>query len=141
VQALADNGTASLIVSGDGYQPVTSTTTLSPSAAVFLDSSMNLPVNAGVQRIRVGLATLDSVTLRPGGAQTPRPGVDLSVSVTSSDTKVLSVNSPSVQLTATSVVNVLPVAPGTAILSLGLLPGGVAPASGRQIVFNITDSR
>ena len=71
---------------------------------------------------------------------TPRAGANLSVSVTSSDPKVLSVVTPSLLFTVGQPAisaQVQPVSAGTAILSLGLLPGGVAPATGTQIVFNV----
>jgi hypothetical protein len=145
VQSLADNGTATLTASANGYQSGTLTVNLVPAAAVFQNGSAQQTVftNSGVQRLPVALAPLDPATLRPLPSQLPRPGANPSIPVTTSDPKVLAVNTPTVQFSSDpqqpATVVVQPIGAGTAILSLGPLPGGLMPASGGQIVFNVAE--
>ena len=76
----------------------------------------------------------------------PRPGANLTVPVTSSNPSVLSVNPLAITFSAPDPstppqfnISVQPLAVGTAIVSLGPLPGGVTPASGGQLVFNVAE--
>jgi hypothetical protein len=140
-QALSDSGTVNISVSADGYQSGSGVVTLAPSAVVFgnYSNQLNLYSNSGTQHLYVSLSQLDPVSLQPQSAQAPWPGVNLAVTVTSSDPRVLSVSTPSIQFPNQPVVDIKPVAIGTAILSLGLLPGGISPASGRQMVVNIAE--
>jgi hypothetical protein len=143
IQALAATGTATVTVSGDGYEPAMQSVQLVPSAAVFQSAqTQNVTVGSAAQRLSVVIVTLDASSQPSQFYQqtTPRAGANLSVSVTSSDPKVLSVATPSLQFSVAQpspAAQVQPLSAGTAILSLGLLPGGVAPVSGNQIVFNV----
>jgi hypothetical protein len=148
MQALSDNGTVNVSVSSDGYHPGTLPIALVPSAAVFSggSSQLNLLTNAGQQQLTVGLVELDPVSLQPRFQLPPRPGANLSVTLTSSDAKVIAVDTPSVQFNAANpsspqsvTAMVRPVGVGTAVLSLGLLPGGGTPASGGQLLVNVTE--
>lgn len=143
LQSLADNGIVTVTASADGYQSATQSVQLVPSAAVFqATQTQNLALNSGAQRLLVLLVPLDPNSLSPQffSSSAPRAGAILSVPLTSSDPKVLTVATPSIQFSAAQpspMVQVQPVSAGTAIVSLGLLPGGVAPASGSQLVFNV----
>jgi hypothetical protein len=144
LQSLADNGTATLSASANGYQSGTMTLTLAPAAAVFQTgfTQQTISTNSPVQTLSTVLAPLDPATLRPVGQQIPRPGANLSIAVTSSDPKVLIVDTPTLKFPVDSqqqTVQVRPTGPGTAILSLGALPGGVMPGSSSQIVFNVAE--
>jgi hypothetical protein len=143
LQSLGDSGTATVTVSASGYQPATLTLRLAPSAAVFstYSSTFNLKTTSDVQTLEVKLSALDPVTLQPTCCNDgPRAGTDFSVTVRSSDTKVLKVNKSSVQFLSSTLpqIQVQPAGAGTAILSLGVLPGGTAPATYGAILFNIT---
>jgi hypothetical protein len=143
LQSLADSGTVSVTASADGYQSATQSVQLVPSAAVFQTTqTQTVALSSGAQRFLVSLVTLDPITLIPQffSSSTLRAGAVLSVSLASSDPKVLSVATPSIQFSAgqpSPMAQVQPVSAGTAIVSLGLLPGGVAPASGGQLVINV----
>jgi hypothetical protein len=146
VQSLADSGTITVTASANGYQNGTFNITLVPAAAVFQTASTQQTIytNSAVQRLPVALAPLDPATLRPQTPQIPRLGANLSISVTSSDPKVLAVNTPTLQFPVDpqqqqQTALVQPAGVGTAILSLGPLPGGVMPASGSQIVFTVAE--
>jgi hypothetical protein len=148
LQALSDNGTVNVSVSSDGYQSAMLPVTLVPSAAVFTAGSgpLNIFTNAGPQRVTVGLAPLDPASLQPRGQSPPRPGASLSVTLTSSDQTVVAVDTPSLQFNASDpsvaqfvTAMVRPVGVGTAVLSLGLLAGGGTPASGGQLLVNVTE--
>jgi hypothetical protein len=143
LQSLSGNGSPIVTVSADGYQSTTLPVTLTPAAAVFQAdvNSFNLFTNSAPQRLTAGLAPLDPATLRPGQYQPLRPGVSFSLPVTVSDSKILAVTPASLQFSADArpTVDVRPLTIGTAIVSLGLPPSGATPASGRQVVFNVTE--
>ena len=148
LQSLSDSGTVNVTVSADGYQTGVLPVSLTPSAAVFSAGTgqLNLLTNSGTQRAGVALAALDPVSLQPSGSYAMRPGANLAVTLTSSNPQVLALDTPSVQFTSPDpsvppVVNasVRPAGIGTAILSLGLLPGGGIPASGGQLVVNVAE--
>jgi hypothetical protein len=142
LQSLADSGIVSVTASADGYQAATQSIQLVPSAAVFQTTQTQVALNSGAQRFPVSLVPLDPNTLIPQlfSSSTLRAGAVLSVSLTSSDPKVLTVATPSIQFSMAQpspMAQIQPVSAGTAIVSLGLLPGGVAPASGSQLVINV----
>jgi hypothetical protein len=153
VQALSDSGIATLTVSSPGYQSGNLNMTLSPSAAVFGSygsintGQVNLFVNAGGTQQPVSLVTLDPLSLQPrGGSGLPRPGANLTVAATSSDPAVVAVTTPTITFDVPDpskpqsfAVSLQPVGVGTAIVSLGQLPGGGTPATGGQLVFNVVE--
>ena len=145
-QSLSDNGSVSVTASSDGFHSASQTITLAPSAALFQAApvTQNIYTNSGVQHFGVGIATLDSTTLRPlpFSAQLVRPGTTLSVNVTASDNSVVTVNPSILQFTSANSlpqIQVQPLSAGTAIVSIGQLPGGVTPASGQQLVLNVSE--
>jgi hypothetical protein len=142
LQALADSGTVTISLSAPGAQPASTSVQLGPSAVVFTNSNSNLTLsaNGSAQSLSVQLLPLNPSTYQPYCCVDPRPGWSGSVSVTSSDPKIASVAPASLQLVAGSgaqSVTIKPGVAGTAIVSLGLLPGGDTPASGGQIVVNV----
>jgi hypothetical protein len=143
VQCLDDNGTPTINVSANGYQSGSLQITAAPSAATFATSQqVDMLSNAGLQHLAVSLQVLDPTSLQPRGSMTPRPGANLSVSVTSSDPSVLSVVTPNIQFSPTvqnPAADVIPKGLGTAILSLGLLRGDLPPASNGQLVVNVSE--
>ena len=138
LQALSNSGTVTLTVSSPAAQPASTSVQLTGSAVVFnnVNTPLNLPVNGPTQHLQVQLASLNPSSSEPTCCQDPRPGWTGSVTVTSSDPKVAAVTPASVQLPGSGpqYVDIKPGAAGTAIVSLGLLPGSDPPASGRQIV-------
>jgi hypothetical protein len=147
-QALAGSGEVTLFFTAPGYQTGTLPITLTPAGAIFSGFfQSNILTNAGVQQINVVLAALDPVTLQPGmSTQLPRPGANFSVPVSSSDTKVMAVTTPTVQIWAQQIngaqatAGLQPVGAGTAIITLGALAGNPAPASGNQAVFTVSEA-
>lgn len=143
LNALAATGSVSVTVSAPGYAPAATTVNLVPSAAVFNSETLTTPRGV-TQKLNVSLTQLDPSTLKPIGYYydvRPRPGANLSVPITSSDTSVAVVPEPNVTFTGTGTqaVTLNPVGIGTALVSLGLLPGGESPASGRQTVVNVVE--
>ena len=148
VQALAGSGHATLSFASPGFQTATLPVTLTPAGAAFQDQPLELGAltNSGVLQQAVYLASLDPVTLQPGQGQSPRPGTNLSVTVTSSNPKILQITTPTAQFPPPALENpaapyagIQPVAPGSAIVSLGAVAGNPIPASGNQIVFSVTE--
>ena len=105
---------------------------------------IDLLTTAGVQQFSVALASLDPVTLQPGAMQSPRPGANLSVAITSSSPNVLAATTSTLQFpvqlqTVTGVsAGFEPMAAGTAVVTLGNLAGNPTPASRNQLVFNVS---
>src|ERR1022692_717057 len=136
----------SITVSSPGYQTGSSQITLSPSAAVFSSGSAqnSIYTNSGPQTLSVAMSYLDPLTLQPRGSQSPRPGFAPTVTVTSSNTSVVTVSTPSIQIPISDpntgfksgTATIQPVAAGTAVITLSQ-PEGVTPASGGQEVFNV----
>jgi hypothetical protein len=141
LQALANSGTVTVTISSPGAQSASFTVQLAPSAIVFgtFSNTLSLSVNGFSQQFGVQFSPLDPTSLQPSCCGVPRPGWTSSVTVTSSDPKVVSVTPAAVQFPASTTpqVTLKPLAAGTAIVSLSLAPGTDTPSSGRQIVVNV----
>jgi hypothetical protein len=144
LQSLADNGTATVTASSDGYQPGTATINLVPSAPVFSSGSgsQTIYTNYGEQTVNVAWTGLDIATLRP--AYTTgfvRPGANLNTAVTVSDKNVIAADASVLNFgaNASATLRVRPVGLGTATLSLGPGAGGTLPASGGQLVYTVSE--
>src|SRR5262249_587474 len=99
---------------------------------------------SGVQNLSVVLSPLDPTTLRPNSffsGQQARPGANLTSIVSSSDPGVIapSVSTLSFADRPDQQLQVRPAGIGTAVLSLGALPGGTLPASGAQIAYTVAE--
>jgi hypothetical protein len=144
LQSLADNGTATVTASSDGYQPGTATINLAPSAPVFSSASdsQTIYTNLPEQTLNVAWTTLDAATLRPGySTGSARPGANLSTTVTVSDKNVIAADASVLNFGtgASATLHVRPVGLGTATLSLGPGAGGTLPASGGRIVYTVLE--
>ena len=116
------------------------TVTLQPSAAIFTVTNFTAPLTTS-PAVMVTLQALDPQSLKPtGGTLTPRPGANLAVSLKTSDAKIVQIPSGALTLGATGSqsITLQPASIGTALLSLGALPGSPSPASGGQLVVNVT---
>ena len=152
LQGLASSENATIKLTANGYQTATMSVALTPSGAVFtnnFNAEQNLLTTAGVKQYPVLVSALDPVSLVPMANQYPRPGVNLSVTVYSSNPGVIAVTSSLVQLTQppqpTSSANagsigIQPVAAGTATVTLGTLAGNPSPSSGNKLAFNVTEA-
>lgn len=143
-QALTDNGSATLVASANGYQTASMPVALAPSAAVFGSgaSTATLYTNSGVQSLSVSLATLDPASLRAvNSGFAPRAGANLTATLASSDKTVLSATPSTLTFTGSGSmqVQVQPVGIGTAILTVGPLPGGATAAGGAQIAYTVAE--
>jgi hypothetical protein len=124
----------------DGYQSGTVKFTLVPSAVVFgsPQTTFNVALKAGVQMYSVSLQALNPSSLQPAGIQFPRPGASFTVTATSSDPTVASVDAAPISLSSQNpTVSVRPLKVGTTIITLSTIHG-VMPASGGQLVINVT---
>jgi hypothetical protein len=143
LQALSDSGSVTVSATADGYQAGSLTVNLAPIAAMFtnLSATQTLYTNSAAQTIGVMIGPLNSNLTLAGSYQGPRPGVDFTVGIRSSDTAVMSPTVTSLRFTDGNQqqIQVRPIGAGTAILSLDKLPNGVVPAAGGQIVFNVTE--
>jgi hypothetical protein len=148
VQALAGSGTATLTASSPGYQTLTQPLTLAPSAAIFgynPPSEISVLTSAGILQQFIALVPIDPVSLQPGQSESPRPGANISVAVTSSNPQVVAVTTPTVQIPVQqpngplSFAGIQPLAAGSAVVTLGPLAGGPIPASGNQIVYTVSE--
>ena len=147
IQALTDAGAATLTASAPGYQAASMKVTLSSSAAVFTGTSqLNLFTISPAQQIEVALATLDPATLQPRYYVQPRPGVNLAVTVASSDPGVVSVDPQSIVFNVPDPANpprfavtLKPLAVGNATVSIGQFPGGFSPVTAAQLAVKVTE--
>ncbi|MBI5085365.1 MAG: hypothetical protein HZB13_12300, partial [Acidobacteria bacterium] len=143
LNSLASSGSAQVTVTAAGYTPGALPVTLTPSAAIF--TTETLSAQKGVSsKVYVRLAQLDPATLRPSyysSNETPRPGANLSVSVSSSDPAVAAVSPATLtfESNAAQLVELRPEGLGTALITLGPLPGGATLASGQQLVVNVLE--
>ncbi|HXS93824.1 MAG TPA: hypothetical protein VN736_04410 [Candidatus Limnocylindrales bacterium] len=151
LQGLADSGTSTVTVSAPSYVSASLTVTHTSSAAVFsnvnsTNTQLSMQTNTPVQPLTVNLSPLDPATLQPRGTQLPRPGANLSVTLTSSNPAVLAVSTPAIAFLqpdpakpVTFTASVQPLSAGTAVLTLGPLANGGTPASGGAVVVNVTE--
>jgi hypothetical protein len=146
LQSLAESGGATVTAAADGYQPAVVNVTLVPSAAVFSFTSgkQTLFTNTGVENLTVSLSNLDPATLNPSGSfnnPSARPGANLTAAVTTSDQNVIAPSVSVLNFADNPVQNfqVRPVGLGTAVLSIGRLPGGTAAATGAQIAYTVAE--
>ncbi len=143
LQSLGDSGTVTVSASADGYQLASLVVNLVPVAAVFTNSTATstLYTNSNLPTFSVAIGPLNSNLTFAGGNQPPRPGVDFTVGIHSSDNSVIAPSVTSLHFTDGNAQSfqVRPVGVGTAILSVDKLPNGVAPSTGSQIVFTVAE--
>ncbi len=145
LQSLASSGTVTLTVSAPGAQSATGTVQLVSSAVVFNSATtLTFTANGPKQSVPVSLSPLNPNSSTPFCCEDPRASFSPAVTVTSSDPSIASVtpgtltfSTPAPGANSQQSIDIKPGKAGTAIISLGVLPGNDAPASGRQIVVNV----
>jgi len=71
----------------------------------------------------------------------PRPGANLTATIASSNPNVVTLDQSKLTFTGTNSINVRvqPAGPGSALVTLGPLPGGPTASTGTEIVYNVAE--
>ena len=131
LQALGNTGTVTLTAFAPGWQSAQIAVRLRSTTAVFCcdssGTSLNLTANSFPYSALPELVTIDPTTGNPDfslSSGTPRAGWSGTVTVTSSNPQVVSVTPATIQFPGSNqIIQIKPLAPGSAIISLGPLPG------------------
>ncbi|HYL78612.1 MAG TPA: hypothetical protein VEU96_30755 [Bryobacteraceae bacterium] len=138
LQALANDGEASIRISAEGYADAISTVVLVPSALVLNPGDFNLELGAVPAQRAVFIQaspaapipdamSLGNVTVRPGGPTISAPVTIADASVASVDQQVTFAPGDTLQY-----INVKPVAAGTTTLTVGVPDGFADPGLARR---------
>lgn len=139
VQALAEIGSVQLTASAGGYPDATSVVTLTPSGFIFGHDNFTTGVSSPNTPLTLHAVRLETGSLAMAEYQALRPGVNVSLALTSSNTGTGIVTSPvAISGPSGDVQSAFdPVAGGSTQLTLAVPPGFSAPASGTQITVTV----